>query len=367
MFFLDSGLTTAQVSTLFALWSTTALLTEVPSGALADRVSRRLLLTIAALVKASGFALWLLWPHFTGFALGFLLWGLAGSLNSGTREALLYDVLHRMNATEHYLPISARASTVHLLTMVTATAAATPLFALGGYALAGWLSVAACVVEALVYRSMPDSVAPPGSGTIRQAVLEYLGTLRQGVGQLHRIPAVRRGVLTMVLVSGLTAIDEYLPILAADQGVPRSWVPVWFTVPLLAMAIGSWFAERATSGRLIWHNIVGAIALVTGALSGSALGVVGIAIAFGLWQYADLVFTARLQERIEPGQRATVLSTAGLGVELLAMGIYTGFGAAAGLLPMAQLIALSALPALLVVPVLLRPVPADASTPRHPN
>lgn len=37
LLFLDTGLSAAEISLLFAAWSVTALLTEVPAGALADR------------------------------------------------------------------------------------------------------------------------------------------------------------------------------------------------------------------------------------------------------------------------------------------------------------------------------------------
>ena len=41
LLFLDTGLSEAQISVLFALWSITAFVAEVPTGALADRWSRR--------------------------------------------------------------------------------------------------------------------------------------------------------------------------------------------------------------------------------------------------------------------------------------------------------------------------------------
>ena len=66
---------------------------EVPSGAWADTVSRRRLLTISAVAYAAAFATWAVWPTFAGFATGFVLWALSGSLASGTFEALTFDEL----------------------------------------------------------------------------------------------------------------------------------------------------------------------------------------------------------------------------------------------------------------------------------
>ncbi len=70
MLFADTGLSTSQISSLFVIWSVTSLLLEVPSGALADLISRQRLLTLGALVYGSVFAVWVAWPSYLAFALG---------------------------------------------------------------------------------------------------------------------------------------------------------------------------------------------------------------------------------------------------------------------------------------------------------
>src|SRR4051794_19086871 len=58
LLFVDTGLSTAEISSLLVIWSVTAIVTEVPSGVWADVVSRRRLLALAPLLAAAGFALW---------------------------------------------------------------------------------------------------------------------------------------------------------------------------------------------------------------------------------------------------------------------------------------------------------------------
>src|SRR4051794_6535916 len=89
LLFTDAGMSGAQVSALFAIWSAVGILAEVPSGALADRFSRRGCLVAAGVLQAAGYAAWMLLPTFGGFALGFVIWALGGSLASGAQEALL--------------------------------------------------------------------------------------------------------------------------------------------------------------------------------------------------------------------------------------------------------------------------------------
>ena len=75
------------------VWSATTFLLEVPSGAWADVVSRRLLLALSAAVNGVGYALWVAVPGYAGFLAGFVLWGLSSALASGTFEAFTYDEL----------------------------------------------------------------------------------------------------------------------------------------------------------------------------------------------------------------------------------------------------------------------------------
>ncbi|GAB2854079.1 hypothetical protein GCM10027074_21250 [Streptomyces deserti] len=102
LLFADTGLPVWQISSLFALWSLTSLVVEVPSGAWADAVSRRLLLCLGPLLSAAAFALWVLAPSYEAFALGFVLWGVGEALGSGALEALVYDELDRLGAAGRY-------------------------------------------------------------------------------------------------------------------------------------------------------------------------------------------------------------------------------------------------------------------------
>ena len=87
LLFLDTGLSEAQISVLFALWSITAFVAEVPTGALADRWSRRGALVLAGGLQAAAFVIWTAAPGLVAFAVGFVVWGVGGALMSGTSEA----------------------------------------------------------------------------------------------------------------------------------------------------------------------------------------------------------------------------------------------------------------------------------------
>ncbi len=343
LLFVDHGMSAGQISSLFALWSVTAFTLEVPSGALADRVSRRRLLALAMVLRGIGFGLWVGAPSYLSFAVGFMLWGAGSAMASGTEQALVYDGLAALGHPAAYPGLMGRAGTARLLGNAAGTLAAAPLVALGGYPLAGWLSVAVCLAAAAVAWSFPEAprVEAVGEGG-------YLATLRAGVREAATHRVVRSVVLLAALLSGLWVIDEYLPLLAGSDGASVAAVPLLLLPMVLGQAAGSALAGRCARLRpvaLAGVLAAGAALLALGALVRHPAGFLPIAVAMGALSLGNVLVDARLQDSIEGSARATVTSVAGFGAEVVAVllfGAY-GLGAAAGL-DGAELVAAFAVP-----------------------
>lgn len=86
------GLSITEIGLLLAFWSATAIVLEMPSGALSDHYDRRWLLVAAPLFKVLTFLFWIFaGGNFWLYAAGFMFWSLAQALQSGSRESLLYE------------------------------------------------------------------------------------------------------------------------------------------------------------------------------------------------------------------------------------------------------------------------------------
>ncbi|WP_194816709.1 MFS transporter [Nocardia sp. XZ_19_385] len=326
LLFADHGLSVAQISSLLAIWSLAAFVLEVPSGAWADTVSRRVLLILSAVLMAIGFTVWTVAPSYLAFAIGFALWGTAGALESGTFEALVYDDLVARGERTAYPRIMGYTRAAQEITVVVAIMAAAPLYAWGGYALVGWSSVVVAVLHALVALSLPrapmavsagavdeleeqaaeddspgrspaaaqldsarlsgalkvDSARPTRkpevsdptsssagevSGRGESTFARYLLMLRTGIGEAIRVRRVRYGVLLGSLLYGITAYDEYFALLAQSAGAATAVVAVLVGVTVLGSMAGALLAGRTEgmSARTM------AVALV----AGSALFIAG--------------------------------------------------------------------------------------------
>lgn len=333
LLFLDTGLSAAQVSLLFAVWSVTGFVTEIPAGALADRWSRRGVLVAGGVLEAAGFAVWTAAPAFWAFLVGFVLWGVGGALWSGTTEALVYDGLAEVGAEQAYARVNGWMTSAELLVQVPTVAAASLLFAVGGYPAVGWVSVAVCLAAAALALRFPEAPRDDGGEHL-------LATLRDGVSTAVRTPGLRVVVLAVALLGGLDAVEEYFPVLAAGWGWPTAAVPFAVLVVWLGGAVGSALggrAERLPSAWLLGALVAGAALLVLGAAWARPVAVLAVAVFYGLYLGVLVVAEARLQHRITGPHRATVTSVAGLGIELASLAVFAAW-ALGGVVAVAALV-----------------------------
>ncbi|MFC0007720.1 MFS transporter [Micromonospora siamensis] len=385
LLFSDTGLSVGQISSLFVLWSVTAIALEVPSGAWADAVSRRLLLCLAPLLAGAGFAVWVFLPSYPAFAAGFLLWGAGGALASGALEALVFTELDRLGAAGRYARTMGRAKTAGVLGTLAAAALAGPVLAAGGYPAVGVASVAACLLAAAIAVRFPEHRAPdpaptgPPTGdgpthahgdpeTDVSAESGWLASLRTGLDEARTDRRLAAAVLLVAVVAAVWGgLDEYVPLLIRETGVPAAGVPalvalmtIGVTLGGLAAPLGERLGDRGYAALLA----ASAVALAVGAGSGQPVGLALVAAAFGGLQLATVLADAGLQTRITGPSRATVTSLAGMATDLTIIGVYAGYALAAGVGGHRWAFAVAAVPYLLVAGWLL--VARRPARPRRP-
>ncbi|MEW2552047.1 MFS transporter [Streptomyces zhihengii] len=367
LLFAEHGLSTAEISSLFALWSLTGLVAEVPSGVWADLVSRRLMLVAGPCLTGAGFALWSLAPSYGAFAAGFVLWGVGGSLRSGAYEALAHDELERLGAASRYARVMGRAAAWSMAATAAATAVAAPVLAVGGLPAVAAASVVACLLCAAAGAALPEH-RKASRDTREEDGAGASGTLRAGLAEVRGSAPVRRALLLSVAVTSLWgALDEYVPLLAAATGAAESAVPLLVLVVWAGVTAGSLLVGRGErlTGRALGVLVAGgALAMAAGALSGHPAGFALVGAGFLVFQLADVLVDARLQAAITGPSRATVTSLAGLGSGAATLGVYGAYATLSGHASHGTVFALLGLPYLLVAAALFaRPAPEPAPVP----
>ncbi|MER5297942.1 MFS transporter [Streptomyces lasiicapitis] len=370
LLFSDAGLSVAQISSLFVLWSLTGIVLEVPSGALADAVSRRLLLWTGPLLSATGFALWTVAPSYWTFALGFVLWGAKGAFGSGALEALVYEELSHLGAADRYAHVMGRARAAALVGVMTATALAGPVLGAGGYGVVGAASVGACVLTAVVAGRFPEHRDRGTTADADDSCPGWAASLRAGLSEAHGDRAVLGALLLVPAVTAVWgALDEYTPLLVREAGATDTVVPWWLLLIWVGATAGSLLAGRAqglgTAGLAALLACAGA-ALAAGATLPAAglplpAGVALVALAFCAFQLTTVLADTRLQNSITGPSRATVTSLAGAATELTTVTVYGTYGLLASTTTHGTTFAVFAAPYLLTALVLAckRPGPGE--------
>lgn len=366
---VGAGLSPASISVLFIIWSACSFLFEIPTGLLADRVSRRPLLVVGPLVTGAGFALWTWWPSFGAFAAGFVLWSAGSALRSGTTQALLYDSLAARGHAVRYAALAGRLRAFGACGVLVGTVSAVPLAAWGGYQAAGAASVAACVVCAVASWALPEERAPvgdvddlargDGDGADRETDAEH------GVAWTVSVTAIRMlctdralgGLFLLVIaLTWVSALDEYLPLLADEMWHGGRWgwppsigVPVAMIVVAVGDIVGGWAAHRTRVERLTARGtapwlLLGAAALAVGSWWAHPAGIVLVAGAFAIFGWAFVMAEAMMQRRVRSEVRATTSSVVGVGEEVIAVVAFGAWALGSGWWPPSVLFAVAAVP-----------------------
>lgn len=316
LWFNDNGISTGQLSVVFLLWAVLGIVLEVPSGALADRVDRRVLLGAAFGLRAVGMGVWLIWPSMTGLVAGAVLWAVHDSMASGAWEALIHDQLDAVGRAETYGVVIARIGQCTHIGLAAASGAATGLLAVGFDIVAiGWLNTAVHLVAIAMVMALPDvrwvaeqAEQPDESG--------WWGTLLSGLTAARRSRDVFRLTIVGGVVAGLFVIDEYVPLMARLRGAPDASVPIIVLGVWIGLILGGEAAARhpGIRGANLASAMVAGCAVMAFALAfDSPWALLAIGVGYATIELTWVVCDARFQAIAPVATRATVTSVRSLG------------------------------------------------------
>lgn len=332
------GLSTGQIGILLAFWSASAIVLEMPSGALSDHFDRRALLVLAPLAKAGTFVLWgLAAGNFWIYGAGFLLWSLGQAMQSGSREALLYERMEAEGRTDEFDKVLGRDNAAEGLGIGLGT-----LFggfvAYHSFSWAIWLSIPPLLVAAILAFWLEDARRgkakneEDADGTYLSHFADAWREFRERVELRFVTTYIATGLLVFEV---LEEFDELYFLAVA--------LPVWAWGIVAAgvegfYALASLFAYRL-AGRpwLAWVlPALGGVLLVAASFGQSAPHVLLLAAAYIVVAPVTVMAEARFQKSMEGRSRATTTSALVMAENVVGIVVTLGFGFLAewvGILP----------------------------------
>ena len=108
LFFRENGLSMCEVFILQSVFSIAIVVSEVPSGYLADVIGRKVSIIAGCILAFAGFAAYSLSYGFWGFLIAELFLGFSSSFISGADSAMIYDTLLETGSEDEYKKIEGR-------------------------------------------------------------------------------------------------------------------------------------------------------------------------------------------------------------------------------------------------------------------
>jgi MFS family permease len=295
-----------HIGWLFSIWWLAYLVAELPSGVLADYWSHKKVVAIGSLARAIGFMLWIMWPTFTGYAVGFALWGVMIACSSGATYAYLHSELRADGKGHLFARYYGLISSVQYGGMLAGFFLAALLTLQHTNTLIG-LSAAASFAGAIILLLAAER---PYS---KQAT--YIKTLRSALHEFRQSKKLRYlcyGSFTILMVIGV--LEELLPRLYADFGLNDSQVSLMVAAALLATIFLLTKLESFVRFSLSKQMLVmggGILVLIAGLISGGT-GAAFLILLFSLvFQLFRPVFQHHILQEVKGEERATVGSIPG--------------------------------------------------------
>ena len=333
------GLSLTQIGALLAFWSLSAIVLELPTGALSDRFDRRWLLVAAPLAKALTFVAW-------GFAdgnvwlygLGFLCWSIGQSLMSGTSEALVYERLEAEDRAGDYDKVNGRAAAAESLGIAAGTLLGGFVAAANGMDVTVWLAIPPLLVCALLALVLRDSRRGPDAAEAESGPA-YAENFRIALAEFRALPELR--FVTLYIAVGLILFEvleefDQLYYLTVD-------LPIWLFGVVGAAILGAFAVASTLAHRLARHPALAwALPLLAGLLLlAASFGthpayVLVLELAYLVVVPATVLAEARFQRLMDGRSRATTTSALVVAQNVTGIVVTFGFGVLAeyvGILP----------------------------------
>lgn len=350
---LDYGLTLAQFAILNTIWAIAIVVLEVPSGALADRIGRKRMVVIAAVLMVAEMAVLAFVPLgnntivFWAWVVNRILSGAAEAAASGADEALAYDSIPRTEQKTVWPRLLARLMRLSSLAFVIAMLLGAAIYDPGLVnRVLAWFGSDLIVekpdlLRFPVYLTLVNALfAVIVSSLMKEPPLEtecggesslWSGILRAGRWILDR-PLVCGLILAALVHDSVlrlftTTASEYYRLI----GIPVAWFGVigaaFSAIGIFAPKFAEWLVKhRSMHSNYLVLSFVALAGLGSVALALPGWGVIFVAF-FGLGFSLINFFTSHyLNALVDSRQRATVLSFRGLALNLGFGGISLLYG-----------------------------------------
>jgi MFS family permease len=311
-FFQSWGkLTFIEIMILQSYFTVVALLFEVPSGAIADFLSRRFTLVLAGVVTAVAALIYSSYPNIFVFALGETFWGFGMALLSGANEAFVYDTLKKLNKEEEFTKRWGRSNSFSILGLMISGPIGSLIAVYVSLQFTMTFSFFPMIIAALIALSFEE----PNDELIRESK-KYFTLVKEGIKQLRSNKILLTLAFDMIIIETLAfflvwTYQVYLLELNVDLIYFGIIMAMMTLSEMLSMNIIPKIFEKFKNHKIFLVSstiTVGIAYILLGFTTVVPAGIALILVIMAFGFSRRLIFSSGINKQIESNSRATVLS-----------------------------------------------------------
>lgn len=322
LFLLSKGLDYTEAILLDSFSAFTAILFEVPSGVLADKMSRKKLLIIGESIVLVNFTLLLFFNSYIIIAIGALLSGIGSACVSGTSEALVYDDFVYNNETDDYKAYAGKVKKWSFVAVAVMSLCSGFLFEVWTklpmiISIVFQLAAVICLCFVKEHRLQTRKAEEQAAETSRYR--KWLNELKNQLNIIKRFFKNKKLIgfclLQIIFLEVISNINYTTQAYLPELGLDIKYLGIALCIFNLISALGAKYTEKAKLNGSLWicSYIVILLILCTGNLIAV---IVALSISRFIGGFIFTVLSNEQNKEIASEERATVLSAMGLIVEI---------------------------------------------------
>jgi MFS family permease len=307
------GLDIFQILALQSYFMFIIFIFEIPSGALADLIGRKMALILSSLCVIGAAFAYSIYPYILLFVLAETLWALSIALSSGTDEAFLYSSLKSYNSEDKISKVLGNNQTINLIALTISA----PLGSIIADFISLQFTMTCLAFIFIVSLIVALTFKEPPFRRKEEEKKNYLKIIKQGFIELKHNKILAILCFDRLFINSLIFLLfwTYQPYLQA-LGIPLLWWGFISAGMNIINAVFSFVIPRILKkirDKLIFLISIDLINGITFVIMGlnvnPYLGIllILIIVAFGYPRF--LIYVNGINKQIEAEERATVLST----------------------------------------------------------
>lgn len=332
LFWEQRGMTVFMVVVCEIIYAVTIVILEIPTGILADKCGRKMLLVIGGALSILEFMILIFANHFWTFALVVFLAGVAGACISGALNALLYDTLLLENREKSFEKIIGRLNSIDFIGSILAGLSGSILAKYNGFEINYMLSAGSMFIAfifTIILKEPPRERTHNEIKPMKISLFKYFSSSVSFYRKNSKLLVMI--VHAMVIAACVNYLDEFWQLYLKEIGFSVLFFGLFSALISISRIPGNLMA-----GYLIKYFRVEFILLI--AMGATALGFfisaflhgfIGVAMIILIFLFSgvvDPVVTGYLHHRADPEIRATLDSIQSLIQRTIVFIVGIGFG-----------------------------------------